>query len=178
MTVNQEYLNKYFNEVWAQNRDPSKQQTKSGLDIISKIKPHETVIDVGCGKNPFKGIITNLIGVDPAFDEADFKCTIDEFITDEKFDVALCLGSINFGDVNDIERQISKVVSLLNDNGRIYWRCNPGQQDHDNEECKLINFYPWSIEEHIRLADKFNFRILEICWEQNNRRIYAEWQKR
>ena len=143
---------------------------------MNKIKASETVIDVGCGTNPFKSLIPNLVGVDPAFDQADHKVTIEDFITDQKFDVALCLGSINFGDVSVIERQIEKVVSLLNPNARIYWRCNPGQQDHPSEECKQIEFYPWSIEEHIRLSDKFGFMLTECTWDNGNR-LYAEWKR-
>jgi excinuclease ABC subunit A len=39
--------------------------------IVDKIKPHETVIDVGCGYNLFKDKIPNLLGIDPANDAAD-----------------------------------------------------------------------------------------------------------
>ena len=176
MTVDQNLLNQYFGTIWHQHSNPSKKDTKSGKQLISKILPHETVIDVGCGTNPFKGVIPNLIGIDPAFDQADYKVGIDEFDTEEKFDVALCLGSINFGEKEDIERQIAKVISLLKPNGRIYWRCNPGRQDHPSDDCKNIPFYPWSIPEHVRLADMFKAKLIECCWEENGRRLYAEWQ--
>ena len=177
MTVNQEYLNYYFGNIWHTNSNPCIQIEKSGMLLLDKISSADQVIDVGCGTNPFKGLIKNLIGIDPAFDQADVRCGIDEFETDQKFDVALCLGSINFGDVSDIERHIAKVVSLLKPTARIYWRCNPGQQDHPSKECEEINFYPWSVSEHIRLADKFGFDLVECSWEKNNRRIYAEWTR-
>lgn len=175
MTVDQNYLNHYFGTIWHRKNGALDQYSKTGLALVNKINPGESVIDVGCGANPFKGIIPNLIGIDPAFDQADYKCTIDAFMTYERFDVAFCLGSINFGDSTDIERQISKVVSLLKPNGRIYWRCNPGLQDHKSEECKEIEFYPWSIEEHVRLANMFNARLLECTWDTSNR-LYAEWK--
>jgi hypothetical protein len=175
MAVDQKYLNYYFGNIWHTNSNPCIQNEKSGMLLLDKIGLEDEVIDVGCGTNPFKGLIKNLIGIDPAFDQADVKCGIDEFETDKKFDVALCLGSINFGDVTVIERQITKVVSLLKPTARIYWRCNPGQQDHPSKECENINFYTWSIDEHIRLANKFGFNLNECCWENNNRRIYAEW---
>lgn len=178
MTVDQKFLNQYFSTVWHHHSDPCTKDTKSGKQLVSKIKPHESVIDVGCGTNPFKGIINNLVGVDPAFEQADYKCTIDEFQTTEKFDVALCLGSINFGDRIDIERQIAKVISLLKPGGRIYWRCNPGKQDHPNKSCENIQFYPWSLPEHVRLAALFNADLVECCWEQDGRRLYAEWVMR
>jgi hypothetical protein len=177
MTVNQTYLNYYFGTIWHKNSSPFEKFEKSGKQLLSKIDVNETVVDIGCGVNPFKQYLPNLIGIDPAFDQADFKCTIEDFNTDSKFDVALCLGSINFGDVNTIEKQISKVTSLLKPKARIFWRCNPGQQDHPNEECKEIIFYPWTIAEHVRLSEKFNFKLVECSWENNNKRIYAEWQK-
>ena len=170
---NQQHLNNYFANHWNAQID---QYKYSGLTLKQKVRLGESVLDVGCGPNPFKGHIANLTGIDPAFDQADIKCTIDEFSTDAKFDVAFCLGSINFGDVNDIERQITKIVTLLKPSARIYWRCNPGLQDHNNEECKQIPFYPWSIEEHVRLSEKFNFRLVECMWDTKNR-IYAEWHR-
>jgi len=177
MTVNQQYLNNYFGNVWHLNSDPSNKQSKSGLQLLTQINDLESVIDVGCGTNPFKGKIKNLVGVDPAFDQADVKCTIDDFVTEDQFDVALCLGSINFGSVIDIERQITKVVSILKPKSRIFWRCNPGKQDHPDPACKEIDFYPWTIEEHVRLSDKFGFRLVECTWENEGRRIYAEWSR-
>jgi len=176
MTVDQNYLNHYFGNIWHRKNGDLQQFDKTGLALIEKVKEGETVIDVGCGANPFKGHISNLIGIDPAFDQADVKCGIDEYETDQQFDVAFCLGSINFGEVTDIERQIAKVITLLKPTSRIYWRSNPGLQDHKNEECKLIPFYPWSIEEHVRLADKFGFRLVECSWDTKNR-IYAEWHR-
>ena len=121
---NQKKLNKYFSKVWEPS--PIGEWEYSGIQIIDKIKPHETVIDVGCGYNLFKDKIKNLLGIDPANDEADIKISLEHFLPDDKYDVALCLGSINFGDVNRITNQIAKVISILNDTSRIYWRCNPG----------------------------------------------------
>jgi hypothetical protein len=173
--VDQDYLNYYFGNVWHQGSNPIETSEKSGKALIEKINSGERVIDIGCGTNPFKGLIPNLVGIDPAFDQADYRVTVEDFETTEKFDVAFCLGSINFGNRGEIEKQISKVVSLLKPDARIYWRCNPGQQDHPSDECKNIQFYPWTIPEHVRLAEKFGFRLMQCQWENNNRRLYAEW---
>jgi len=177
MKHDQNYLNYYFGNVWYRNNGDLQQYGPTGLALVSKIQPQEAVLDVGCGANPFKGLIGDLTGIDPAFDQADFKVTIEDFQTERLFDVALCLGSINFGNVDIIENQIAKVISLLKPQSRIYWRSNPGRRDHRNEECNEIDFYPWSIEEHVRLSDKFGYVLKECMWDKNNR-IYAEWHRK
>jgi hypothetical protein len=172
MTVDQDYLNNYFANVW---QGSAKNFKETGLSLSEKIKPDEWVLDVGCGSNPFKGLIPNLVGIDPANEQADYKVTIEDFKSDRLFDVALCLGSINFGNVTDISKQIESLITHLKPNARIYWRCNPGLQDHGNEECKKINFFPWSFEWHRQLSMHYGFQIKELAWETNKKRIYAEW---
>lgn len=166
-------LNDYFATTWKSNLD---QYQYSGFALIDKIYPGESVIDIGCGYNEFRGRIDNLIGIDPANSQADYKSTVEKFQTDTRFDVAFCLGSINFGDETNILNQINHVVRLLKPKARIYWRCNPGLQDHNNEACKDIEFYPWSLSEHVRLSELFGFKLETCCWDTNNR-IYAEWSR-
>jgi hypothetical protein len=40
-------------------------------------------------------------------------------------------------------------------------------------EFKEIDFYPWSIDEHVKLSELFGFKLMACCWD--NDRIYAEW---
>ena len=170
--MKQEELNKYFSTQWVSNLN---QYKYSGWAIADKIQSDESVLDVGCGFNEFKSRILNLVGIDPANDRADYRISIEEFNTVDRFDVALCLGSINFGDKLTIMRQIACVVNCLKPTARIYWRCNPGYADHGNEMCKDIDFYPWSIEEHVKLSELFGFKLMTCCWDNN--RIYAEWSR-
>jgi len=175
--MKQQELDEYFNNVWRHTPFSDLKAELSGYALINKVKPNEKVIDVGCGKNLFKGKIPNLIGIDPAFPEADLKLTIEDYakVNRDKYDVAFCLGSINFGTRETIENQIELVIGLLNEKNRIYWRCNPGLPDHENEECKRIPFYNWTIEEHVRLSEQYGYELVECRWEKNNR-IYAEWR--
>ncbi len=166
------YLLKYFRDVWKPRTD----YKFTGLSLADNILDHELVIDVGCGNNPYRGIIKNLVGIDPAFEQADVKVAIEDYVTDVKFDVALCLGSINFGSLDVITNQINCVVNLLKPNARIYWRCNPGLRDHGNSECQEIDFFPWSFDHHQKLCLRFGFDLSEFQWDSNNR-IYAVWKR-
>jgi hypothetical protein len=170
---NQQSLNNYFATHWQGHFN---QYLYSGLSLVKKIKPEEWVLDVGCGVNMFKPLIANLVGIDPAFDQADVKLTIEEFKTDKKFDVAFCLGSINFGDKNTIKNQIECVVNLLKPDARIFWRCNPGLHDHGNPYCKEIDFFPWTPRLLEEFAEQFNFKIADLREDFNNR-IYCEWAR-
>ena len=180
--MDQENLNHYFGNIWWQSEEKRMLQSRfdrytySGLALLDKVGPDETVLDVGCGPHHFKGKIKNIVGVDPGFDVADYKMTIEDFskISNQKFDVAFCLGSVNFGSQKRIIKQIRAVVDLLNPSARIYWRCNPGHKDHPNLECEEIDFFPWVLEHHEVYSKYFGFECPVLCWDSNNR-IYAEW---
>lgn len=174
--MKQQQLNNYFSSTW---KSKLEQYQCSGFKLVDKIQKNELILDVGCGFNQFKSFLPNLIGIDPANDSADFKLSIEEFAADynnlKKFDIAFCLGSINFGDKLNIMNQIACVINCLKPTARIYWRCNPGYADHGNEECKDIEFYPWSIDEHVKLSELFGFKLVTSCWDSD--RIYAEWSR-
>jgi hypothetical protein len=169
--MKQDQLNDYFATKWTSNLD---QYLYSGWELINKVKDDEWVLDVGCGSNPFKGKIKHLVAIDPAFDEANYKVTITEFKSNVKFDVAFCLGSINFGPKDKILSEIDSLKNLLKFNSRIYWRCNPGRKDHDNVECQNIDFFPWSFDLHLEFSEYFGFRCVVLKYDRNNR-IYSEW---
>lgn len=170
--MNQTLLNEYFSTVWKSELNIYKY---SGLQLIDKIRPNEQVIDVGCGFNEFKQYIPNLVGIDPANPAADVITTIEDFKGNiYKFDVAFCLGSINFGTEDIILEQIRCVINLLNKRSRIYWRCNPGLHDHNNQECKDIVFYPWTEQKLINHASLFGYSVKEIQIDSKDR-LYAEW---
>lgn len=171
--MDQQLLNNYFSMHW---RGHLNLYNYSGLSLSKKIKPDEWVLDVGCGINPFKPLIANLVGIDPAFGQADVMTTIEDFQTEQRFDVAFCLGSINFGSEKNIKNQINCVVNLLQPTARIYWRVNPGRQDHGNKECKEIDFFAWSPELLREYAEEFGFKLVDYKQDLNNR-LYAEWTR-
>ena len=171
--MNQHELNNYFSTKWRSQLD---EYIYSGWELIGQFHPDEHILDVGFGFNEFKPKVPNLIGIDPANDKADHKVSIEDFSTFQKFNVALCLGSINFGTEDTIKKQIECVIRLLRNDGRIYWRCNPGVYDHGNEECNDIQFFPWTFDKHLELAEFFGYKVSQLEWDSNNR-IYAEWHR-
>ena len=144
-----------------------------------QILPSEWLLDVGCGANPFKTLVPRCVGIDPARDEADFQVTIEDFHATRRFDVAACLGSLNFGDDAVVGRQIHKMVTLLKDRSRVYWRLNPGRRDHASEKCQGISFYPWSFRRLQDFAALHDFRQTNEQTESNGQvvRLYAEWHR-
>jgi hypothetical protein len=172
---NQKFLNSYFAESWKPSEDAYTYSAYSTL--AKKVLPEQWVLDVGCGGNPFKKLLPNVIGIDPARDEADFKIAIEDFETDQRFDVAMCLGSINFGTIEDIEPAVNKVVGLLKPKSQIYWRLNPGRQDHASSDCEQIKFFPWTHAILKKFADHYGYQQTNEQQETNGRvvRLYAEW---
>jgi len=90
--IDQEYLNNYFGTTWRNTCLPIESFECSGLSLANKVSDRDHVLDVGCGLNPFKGLIKNLVGIDPAFEEADYKISLEDFVSssNEKFDVIFC----------------------------------------------------------------------------------------
>ena len=175
---NQEYLNNKFTNL--KDKMYNNYQTgfyHSGLQIANLISDDEQVIDIGCGINPFKGKIKNLTGIDPCDIGADVVTTLENFKTEKKFDVALCLGSINFGDEEYIAKQIAKLNSLLKTKARVYWRIKRS----DIESLPNHN-YPWTLEKLNNFAKKYNFKQLN-CHEDScigkskKKRWYCEWHR-
>jgi len=181
MSIDQKLVNEYFAFSWKSGDGWSITNTSN---IISKIGLDETVLDVGCGYNSFKQLLGDrLYAFDPAIAYGNELCSLEDFNSaGNQWDVVLCMGSINFGNEDHIASQIKKVVSLTKKGGRIYWRQNPGQADHDNEECKLVPFFKWTVERNYSFATKFGCRVIEFQIDKHKTksdrvRLYAEWVK-
>ena len=163
-------LHKYFSKYWQNDMKKWKYSGLALIDEVNSLKPR-AVLDVGCGYNEFKGKIDNLIGIDPYNDLADFETGTLDYKTDEKFDVILCLGSVNFGNRDKIIAEIKKCVELLADGGTMFFRVNPGVQ-HDKPEAKWIEFFAWNVPFIIELSNMFNLDILDIRDDTNQRKYF------
>jgi hypothetical protein len=169
--IDNQCLNAYFSKIWQPDMKKWKYSGLKLIDEVNALNPR-SVLDVGCGYNEFKGKIQNLTGIDPYNDLADYKISIMDFRPNEKFDVILCLGSINFGSQDKITAEIAKTVHLLEDGGTIFFRVNPGVS-HGRPESRWIEFFAWNVPFIIELAEKFNLKILDIRDDANQRKYFV-----
>jgi SAM-dependent methyltransferase len=141
------------------------------IDEVNSLKPR-AVLDVGCGYNEFKGKIDNLVGIDPYNDRADLQVSTLDYKADQKFDVILCLGSVNFGSREKIIAEVGRCVYLLAEGGTMFFRVNPGVQ-HDRPEADWIEFFGWNVPFIIELAEIFNLKVLDIRDDTNQRKYFV-----
>ena len=99
-----------------------------------------------------------------------------DYKTDQKFDVILCLGSVNFGGRDKITAEVGRCVNLLADGGTMFFRVNPGIQ-HDRPEAKWIEFYSWNVPFIIELAEMFNLSVLDMRDDSNQRKYFVYRKK-
>ena len=163
-------LHKYFSKYWQNDMKKWKYSGVQLIDEVNSLKPR-AVLDVGCGYNEFKGRIDNLVGIDPYNDKADLQVSTLEYKTDTKYDVILCLGSVNFGDRDKIVAEVGRCVNLLADNGTMFFRVNPGVQ-HNKPEADWIEFFSWNVPFIIELAEMFRLKILDIRDDTNQRKYF------
>jgi len=165
--IDRAVLKNYFGKVW---QPETKKFKYSGLAIIDEVNAMSpgNVIDIGCGYNEFKGKIDNLIGIDPYNDRADIIVHTLDYKPDVEFDVAICLGSINFGSSDKILGELENVVSMVKSGGFLYFRVNPGIQ-HDKPAAKWINFYDWDPVFISNAAQHLNCDVLTLRQDDNSR---------
>jgi len=164
-------LHRYFSKVWQSDMKKWKHSGLKLIDEVNKLKPRN-VLDVGCGYNEFKGKINFLTGIDPYNDNADIKINTIDYKPNQKFDVILCLGSINFGSQSKIQKEVAHCASLLEQDGVMFFRVNPGVP-HDKPESKWIDFFAWNVPFIIELADKLNLKVLDIRDDTNKRKYFV-----
>lgn len=169
--IDQLVLANYFGKVWYAETKKYKYSGLAIIDEVNALNP-EHVIDVGCGYNEFRGKIQNLVGIDPYNDKADIITRVEEYEPDVEYDVAICLGSINFGSSDKIYAELRKVVSMVKPGGKIYFRVNPGQQ-HTAPEAKWITFYPWTPEFIMNSAASLNCEVNVLRMDVGNRYYFV-----
>ena len=171
----------YFEFHWRRSdgvyRKEEEDYQYSGMTLLDRIKPDETVIDIGCGYNLFKPHLgKRLLGIDPANNAADIRSSIEEFYSEKQYDVAFVLGSLNFGSEETISCQCDFLYDLVKPGGRVYWRQNPGEDDHEWDNSHTVDFYKWSFDKNHFHATNAGFEVDTVMNDTKNR-IFAIWTK-
>ena len=147
-------MDSYFNGIWKDtNYQYLEHSGYSLVDYVNNKKP-SSVLDVGCGYNRLKSLIPNLIGIDPFNDAADIKTSLEEYKS-VPYDMALCLGSINFGDEKTIDNQIDKLHTLWR--SEVIFRVNPGIPHAGWDD--FIEWYQWTPEKIKDIAKQYNYNL-------------------
>lgn len=167
------YMNRFFGEVWQPDTDKYQYSGWGLVDLINNQDP-KAVLDFGCGYNPFKGRIPNLVGIDPYNNSADYMVDILEFAVEPgTYDHIIAFGSLNFGDNTDIYTRFAKLNELLMSGGRMYFRANPG---HLWAKGPYVDIFPWTFEIAYDLAKTHGLE-LEKFKKDNGDRLYFEFYK-
>ena len=171
--LDEKYMGRFFGEIWQPETDKYQYSGWGLVDLINKKNP-VAVLDFGCGYNPFKGRINNLVGIDPFNNQADYMVDILEFaVESETYDHIIVFGSLNFGDRNDIETRFAKLNELLMPGGKMYFRANPG---YLWPKGPYVDIFPWSFEVAYDLAKTYGL-TLEKFKKDNGDRLYFEMHK-
>ena len=158
------YLAWFFGEVWKPRTENYYWTGWRIADEINALNPRR-VLDVGCGYNPFKGRIPNLVGIDPYNNCADYMVDVMDYRVElESHDHIIALGSINFNSRKDIEARFSKCVELLSPGGHIWMRANPGIS-HKNGPW--VEIFPWSFDVAYDLARQFDLKLSSLKQDQD-----------
>ena len=112
-----EEIKDFFGTTW--------NQTEVDDHVVDRIINAKSVIDVGCGFNPYKKFNHNLVGVDLINEEADENCDILDFDTMGcKYDVAICYGILHFNSYDWIRERLEWVVENTTDDAEILIKVN------------------------------------------------------
>ena len=130
---------KTFDDVqrWFKGRHfrPTKDAIHERERLIERVnlKNPDLVIDAGCGINPFKGHIRNLVGFDSLDHKGvDFVSTIlDAPFADNCADVVILYGSCHFLDKDYVVENFSKAYSWVKHNGLIEMKVDDSVDKHD-----------------------------------------------
>ena len=171
--LSERYILRFFSEIWKPRTGDYEHTGWELAEEINKLNP-EKVLDVGCGYHPFKGRITNLIGIDPYNNCADYEVDILDYkVKPESHDVIMALGSINFNDREEIEARFAHSVDLLKQGGKFYLRANPGIT---HKTGPYVEIFPWTFEVVNEFAEKYNLH-LDTFKKDANDRLYFVYTK-
>ena len=152
------------------------------IDEVNSLNP-QSVVDVGCGVNYFRGKIKNLIGFDVVkYPDLDFHCSIqDMVIANGSVDVVLALGPLQYSDRELTLRDIRRIVGWIRPGGYLVVR---NKQFVSESESYSSGFtYRWSQQWFEKIGSDFGLNVVKGPLIDRNanmpglERIVWWWQK-
>lgn len=171
--LDQEYCARFFSQIW---RPRTQDYIYTGYSLVDEINKRDpkSVLDVGCGYHPFKGLIPNLVGIDPYNSAADYMVDILEYqVPPESHDHIIALGSINFNSKDEVEARFAHCVKLLSPGGRMYFRVNPGIPHPGHP---YVEIFPWNFAVVMEFCQRYALS-LESFKRDNNARLFFVCEK-
>lgn len=166
------YTDRFFREIWQPNTDKYRYTGWSIVEEITKHSP-KTVLDVGCGYNQFKHRIPGVVGIDPYNESADYQVDILDFVSATKFDAMIIFGSINFNSKDEISQKLKQCVDLLANDGRMYFRVNPGIS---HIKGPWVDIFEWDFKTAQEFSQQFDL-ILEAFKKDHDRYYFVYYKK-
>lgn len=140
------------------------------IELLTEIQNHE-IYDIGCGMNFFKGILSNVIGIDGYWDPDIHDLFDDEFVQNhqEFFQVAFSINALHFISITDFCKQVNNFAKVVKSQGRGYISMNAARLiDNTDSVTKQrlfgSNITPVAVAEYINNQIKtldLNFLVAE-----------------
>jgi len=165
--LSERYIHRFFAEIWKPRTNDYDYTGWQLVEEINALAPR-SVLDVGCGYHPFRGRISNLVGIDPYNNCADYMVDILDYVGSH--DVVLALGSINFNSRDEIEARFAKCVSVLESGGLFYLRANPGIA---HKTGPYVDIFPWTFEVVREFAERYNLELKTFKRDSNDRLYFV-----
>ena len=150
-----EEIKDFFGTTW--------NQTEVDDHVVDRIINAKSVIDVGCGFNPYKKFNHNRVGVDLINEEADENCDILDFDTMGcKYDVAICYGILHFNSYDWIRERLEWVVNNTKPKSEILIKVNPSRKEDQAEELRsseVVWFHRWNRGLADHFAEIYNLEV-------------------
>jgi SAM-dependent methyltransferase len=153
-------ISNYFATEWT--------TTETDPYVVWWVENSRNTLDVGCGFNHYKKYSnSNFIGLDPFNSEADVQIDILDFNTSQKFDLIICFGSLHFYNYDWIDERLKKVLSLLDENGRILMKVNPNTPNNDGSTLQWFDRWTKPLAEHF--ATLYGLKVENVRNAKNGR---------
>ena len=146
-----EEIKEFFGKTW--------NQTEVDEHVVDRIKYAKSVIDIGCGFNPYKKFNHNLTGVDLVNEECDI---LDFDSMGLKYDVAICYGILHFNSYDWIRERLEWAVNHIKEDGEILIKVNPSKKEDQAVELRssdVVWFERWNHGLAQHFAEIYNLEV-------------------